>query len=92
MAPDSVITSESLQAGCCIQYTDTSVFWRVLIHPGISSPAAHLDTEPTWDELWADVGQSGPGDCGMAEAAAGVGRHVEIMGVRAAGLTANHAG
>ena len=37
--------------------------------------------EPTWDELWADVGQSGPDGCGMAEAVAGVGRQVEVMEV-----------
>ena len=37
--------------------------------------------EPTWEELWVNVGRSGPDDCGMAEAAAGVGRQVEVMEV-----------
>ena len=37
--------------------------------------------EPTWEELSVDVGRSGPDDCGMAEAAAGAGRQVGVMGV-----------
>ena len=32
---------------------------------------------PTWEELWADVGRSGLGGCGMVEAAASKGRRVE---------------
>ena len=31
------------------------------------SSSSGAAAEPTWDELWADVGRSGPGDCGMAE-------------------------